>query len=387
MDRSMKTLRIVGTGLCASLALTAGLVGCASDGASQPRPTRTTAAAETAFPADFQAWAEVGYRLDWSAFPYPLASRPDFLQKAVFEDSVVLVERNNGVAFINALTGERRWASEVAGPLTKFVGIVRDPRDPGNVIVCSQSEGFVLAASTGTLLAREQFSRVVDTPPVTTGNLAIFGTSVGEVIAHLLGRNVKAWGFQSDGAITASPVALSEGVLCAVSQGGDVMFLTVEDGRMVGRARLLSGLATNPVTDGNLVYIAGLDQSVWCFTRTGAQVWRQRTSNPLRTQPALVGGVYYGAQQREGLVAREAATGVVIWENKDLAGTVLGTRGGRLMVWDGASRTLWSVDPATGAIAASLNLRETIWLHADGERDGNLFALSERGTVGKFIPR
>lgn len=386
MDRSMKTLRIVGSGLCAMAALTAGLAGCATNGVSEPKPVRTSAG-ESAYPSDYTAWAEVGYRLDWSGFPFPMAGRPEILRTAVFDDSIVLVERRNGAAFINAMTGERRWATELAGPLTKYVGIVRDPRDPGNVIVCSQSEGYVIAASTGTLLARERFSRVVDTPPVTTGNLAIFGTSVGEVLAHLLGRNVKAWGFQSDGAITSAPVMVSDGVLCAVSQAGDVMFLSAQGGQMVGRARVLGGLATNPVTDGNLVYIAGLDQSVWCFARNGQLVWRQRTSNPLRTQPAFVGGVYYGAQQREGLVARSAQDGAVIWENKDLAGTVLGLRGGRLMVWDSASRRLWSVDPATGAIAASMHLRETVWLHADGERDGNLYALSERGTVGKFVPR
>ncbi|MBL9002534.1 MAG: PQQ-binding-like beta-propeller repeat protein [Phycisphaerae bacterium] len=379
--------------LFASLCLTggfaasmiAGLSGCA---ASTQKTESITPAVSSAgpFPADFEAWSKVKYRLDWSGFPFPLLGQHRTQEVVPFPDMLAVLDASSNVAVLETSTGERRWGDELANPLTKFVAVSRDPMDAGRIIVSSQSEAFVISATTGTLLARETFARVVNTRPVIAGNIMIFGTSTGEVLGHLLGRNLKAWGFQGKGPITADPVRLADGTIGIVSQAGDVMFLTPR-GNMVGRGTILGGLMTNPVTDGNLMYMAGLDQSVWCFAPSGALIWRHRTASPLRTQPTMQNGVLYCDIPREGLTALEGLSGKVLWSNPKVSGTVIGSRGGRALVFDSTGKTLALVDPVDGALVDSILLPGIVRIVADAQENPNLYAVSDKGVVGKFIPR
>ncbi len=366
------------------------LAGCASQApkkaaAAQPAP-KAAASGSSAFPAVYEDWAKVGYRLDWSGYPFPTAPGTKILTATAFADVFVIQNKSSEVATLDIGTGERRWAATLANPLTKFVGITRDPFDASRIIVSSESEAYVLAAPTGTLLAREQYSRVVDTRPLMEGNLAVFGTSTGEVLAHLMGRNVKAWGFQSTGAINSNLVKFTDGNIGAVSQSGDVMFLTPR-GQMIGRARILAGLATDPVTDGNLLFVAGMDQSVWCFAPSGTQVWRYRTSHPLRTQPTVQNGILYVAVPGQGLTALEAASGKVLWTAEGQMGTMICTRKGRAIVWDEQAKTISSVDPENGGVIERISVPHVVRVFTDGAENPNLYAVNEESVVGKFIPR
>lgn len=362
--------------------------GCGSTPKAAPvsPPFSAAASGTAAFPAVYKDWATVGYRLDWSGFPFPNLGKHDTQELIAYADVIVVLDRSSYVAVLEATTGERRWASELATSLTKFVGTTRDPLDAGRVIVSGQSEALVLATATGTLLAREGYSRVVNTRPLMAGNLMIFGTASGEVLAHLMGRDVKAWGFQSTAAISASPVRLVDGTVGVVAQSGDVMFFTPR-GQLTGRGRILNGLANDPVTDGNLMYMAGLDQSVWCFAPSGTMVWRHRTSSQLRSQPTFQKDVLYCTIPKEGLTAFEGISGKVLWANKAVSGTVIGSRNGRALVWDADSGTLATVDPEDGLLVNSISLPGVKMLVPDAVENPNLYAVNAAGVVGKFIPR
>jgi outer membrane protein assembly factor BamB len=252
------------------------------------------------------------------------------------------------------------------------------------VLVSSESEMFTVSAANGSLLARDRFARVVNTRPIFTNNVAVFGSSTGEVMAHAMGRSgIKAWGFMSSGAIEADPVVIGDS-MAFVAQSGDVLFFGLGGG-LIGRAAIYQGLANDPVSDGNLLFIAGLDRSVWCFNTTGHQEWRHRTDAPLRTQPAVHNGTLWVSIPSQGLVAFEAGTGKVKWTQANVQGTVIGTRGGHLVVRtdDG----LATLNPVDGAIVERTMTPGIVKITTDKFEDGNLYAVSDKAALGRFIPR
>lgn len=342
-----------------------------------------TPSAQTSFDVNYQAWSNFGYRLDWVGFPFPAAVAPRVTEVKAYDDVVVAQQADTTVAVLEASTGRYRWATDLANPLTKFVGIVRDANDPSRIIVSSESEAFILSLPNGNLLARERFQKVVNTPPVQVGNLGVYGTSVGEVLAHLYGRGVKAWGFDTIGAIEADIVTVGD-TLCAVSQAGDVMFLG-GDGTLRGRARIYGPLANNPVANENAVFIAGTDQSVWAFDAQGRSLWRYRTAERLTAQPALHEGVLYVHIPGDGMKAFDAVSGSVKWTQKDAAGEVIGLRGSNLVVR--TDRGLALLNPSDGGVENTMDLPGVTRVVTDQFVDGRLYEVNTNGLIAKFAPQ
>ncbi|MDX2130975.1 MAG: PQQ-binding-like beta-propeller repeat protein [Planctomycetota bacterium] len=329
-------------------------------------------------------WGKVGYRLDWVGFPFGVSVKSrSVVAMSLYPDIAVVQESGSVVSAIETSNGQNRWAAELTGPLTKWVGVVRESSDAGRLLVCSESEMFILAPGTGNILGREPLSRVVNTSPVLVDSLAVFGTSTGVVQSHIIGRGLPSWGFASRGAIDADPVLVGAQI-ATVSQGGDVTFLSTS-GELVGRARVFGPLDNNPVTDGERLYIASRDQSVWCFDTAGNLVWRHRTPHPLSAQPALHDGVLYVDLGPGGLTAFDAVSGEVKWAAKDVHGTPIALRDRRLVVRDAAGLTV--VDPARGDAIARIELPGVARVMADGFIDPNIYAISDAGVLAKFMPR
>jgi len=373
--------------ICTAILTTLAMVAtaCSSSGTrSGSGQKQGKASVGSAFPVVHDDWAKVGYRLDWVGFPFPNAgegAKVPFIQP--LGDVVIAQLRDSTVAALEVATGKTRWSNTPASTLTRFVGITGLPQEQASVLVSSESEVFRLSLATGDLVGRERFHRVVNTSPLLQGGLAIYGTSVGEVMAHLLGRGVKAWGFATVGSIDFAPVRVGDAV-AAVSQAGDVMFLSA-DGSLLGRARVYGPLATNPVSDNGILYIAGTDQSIWAFDPSGATLWRHRTSVPLRNQPAVFGGRLYIDIAGSGLTAFDAITGKVLWAAPSVTGTVIGSQKGRLLAW--STGTLTILDPERGDIMAQIKVPGVVGVVTDRTEDGNLYAVSDRALIAKFIPR
>ena len=383
---SRRRLAAAGLGL---LLLSGSVIGCASSTSkpaadARPAPVDAPRAATIDFPVDHAAWSTLGYRLDWVGFPFRARHDQPITFAVSLGDSFIIQDRSSETVLLDATTGERRWGAALANPLTRFVGAARDPVDASRVLVSSESEGFFLDIATGSLVAKTRYERVVNTRPLFVGRAAIFGTSTGELVGHLVNQSVKGWGFQTAGSIEANPVLLADGDIGAVSQAGDVLFLD-QRGQILGRNRILGPVAMDPVTDGQSLYVAGLDQSIWAFASNGALRWRHRTSSPLREQLAVRGGVVYCAVPGEGLLAINADDGKVAWKAQGTSGSVIASRNGRLLV-----RTAAGVDilnPANGALVAQVPLPGISLLVPEATDDATIYAVSKQGTVGKFIPR
>ncbi len=340
----------------------------------------------SAFPVDHEAWAKLGFRLDWVGFPFPRQGRaPKVVSLVGYDDVVVAQESDSTVTVLEAATGQRRWATDLTGPLTRFVSLNRDPLDPNRVILTSESEAFVLAIPNGNLLGRERFDRVVNTRGVLDGSMLIYGTSSGEVLAHRLGVGVKAWGFGTNDPIDAAPVLVGSTVL-TVNQGGEVLALGT-DGKLAGRNRIFGGTATDPVSNGTLAFVAGLDQSLWAFDESAGLAWRYRTPGPLRTQPAVFGDRIYVEIRDLGLTALATADGTVVWSSKGVAGTVISARGGELLVWDDDTETLTLIGAERGAVLTTAKVPGVEQLFTDGVETSPIYAVSDKGVVARFVRR
>jgi outer membrane protein assembly factor BamB len=339
------------------------------------------------FPKDHDAYAKLGYRWDWTGFPVVGEHENPVAFIEAFDDIVVVLDDRSRVTVLEAKTGARRWANELAGPLTKFVGIYRKG---DRVYVSSEADLYILSADTGTLLDRQSLERVVSTPPVPVGNTVIYGTAVGEVYAHLVTASVKAWGNAATSSIEEGLALIGGdeggGVIGAISQVGEVLMIDALSGARVGSNRIFAGVATSPVASDSMLYVASLDQSIYAFDPNGGRrVWRYRTNRPLRQQPVYHDGTLYCGLEGEGLYAFDSANGDVQWVAKDVTGTVLGITKGRLIVWNGSEATI--IDPQRGDVIDRVPLDHVAGLSLDGFEGGDMYMVTDLGLVLKLVPR
>jgi outer membrane protein assembly factor BamB len=335
-------------------------------------------------PVDHEAWSKLGYRLDWRSPGFYATKRTQrILHAAAYPDMVLVQDNESTLSYLEPSTGKIRWSSELASPLTRFVGITRDTNDSGRILVSSESELFGVSPATGTLTLREKFDRVVNTSPVTDGPIAVYGCSTGEVLAHMVGMKYRAWGQITPGAIEADPVRVGYAI-GVVSQSGDVLFVSGA-GAVLGKARMYRGVSTNPVSDGQRMYVASLDQSLWAFAPNGSTVWRVQTPSPLAVQPTATEKAIYCEIPGKGLTAFEPETGLVRWSSKTVRGTVISASPGRLVVWDGTTASI--VEPERGDLIASATLAGVEKLVTDRFDGGALYAIGPGPIVGKFVPR
>jgi outer membrane protein assembly factor BamB len=360
------------------------LIGCEAPTTINRGPDRTVDQRRKDFPIKHDDYAKIGYRLDWVGYPSVTGTLP--IQECMgYPDLVVTLESGSFVSVLEPNTGAQRCADQLANYLTKFVGFVRE----GNFIyVASEGEIFTLDTRTCNLVGRQRTARSVSTEPVYFNNLLICGTGAGEVLAHLASGNVggiKAWGFMSNGSFESKPVLIG-GAVGAVSQAGQVVILDAQTGSLLGLNRIYDGLATDPVSDGRLMFVASLDQSIYAFAPQGAsQVWRYRTAAPLKVQPTATADRLYCAIPDKGLTAFESGTGNVVWTTKGFMGSVVGTNKGRLVAWDGREAAL--IDAARGDIIDRAKLPGVSFLRTDKFDDGALLVVSKSGVVAKFQPK
>lgn len=372
-----------GRGALAAAAMLALVVGgCESTGGSGGSGSGGGGGqgAQTAPPVAHDGWAKLGYRLDWQGF----ASVPGGNRVTQFEigsDVLLVQESGSRVTLLEKSDGSLRWTNQLSSRLTKYVGadIIRDM-----VFVSSDSELTGLEMGTGNVVLRQPFQRVVNTPPMISGAVAVYGTASGEVMGHMMTNGVKLWGFQTPGAITRGAVDVN-GIAGVVSQSGDVLFLDPQSGVLYGRQRMFRGSESAPISGDGAMYVASLDQSLWAFEPSGRVRWRLRTEHALTAQPTFHAGAVYCEVPTMGLVAVDAGTGAKRWASPDARGVVVADRNGMLVVHGGG--TMMLVDPADGQVVARESIPGVTMVVAEEFVDGALYAVSSGGAVSRMVPR
>lgn len=392
-DRSRRMLAVVSA---AALAL-AGLTGCETHSRPAGLDTNFDARAQ-AFQFNDADWARAGYRLEWRGFP-TMERGERITTLRPYADLVLAQSSGSTVSALETATGRRRWHNQLAGRLTRFVGIARSG---SSVYVASESDVYVLNKDVGGLEDRQILAAVANTPPILVGNALVFGGPTGVVFAHDLTKRIRVWGYAMDSAINVAPAAIgassssigpaspgndeaSVAALAAISQRGEVAMLDASSGGLRGKAQLFGGAAHPPVAAGPVVVVASLDQSIYGFSPTGSQMWRIRTNSPLRGAPEAIGSTVYLTAENNTFTAINALNGQPLWTSKGVAGKLIAARGSNLLVF--GNGTLTVLERATGAVLHSFQTPSITQIVADKAEDGNLYAVSASGVVGKLMPR
>lgn len=369
--------------LCCTLLAATPLIGTACSGGSGSSRSAATKS-DLGVDVTYDNWHKIGYDLSWIGYPFgKLDRRQRVVQFQAYDDIVIAQSSDSTVTILETSTGKRRWGSEISSPLTRYMGLAKDPSDSNRINVCSESELFVLAISNGALLSRQQFERVVSTAPLMVGETVVFGTNTNELYAHGTRLGNRAWGMITDGGYDGAPILVGD-TIATVAQSGAVQFLTSR-GKLLGDRRIYGGVETEPVTNGSKLIIASLDQSLWGFDPFSAAVWRYRASAPLRVQPSVHGDFAWCEIPGEGLVCFDAASGAVIWKSKDAAGTVFANRRGKLLAWNAGE--ILQLDASNGDVISRFKTPGIIRVSAPSFNDGPIYAVSDLGAVAKFITK
>lgn len=340
---------------------------------------------EKSFVTPQEAYSTLGYRLDWRGYPV-VAPGETIARVRVYQDALVIQETGSNVTVMEPANGSVRWSSEIANRLTRMIGVDRtiDPKYGNVLAVGSDTEVYLLSTATGTLVARQSLEKVSNTGPLVMGNVALFGTATGEMLAQQFANNVKLWGIDTTGSFEQPAVAISGGVVGAVSTTGRVIFADVGLGRMIGQSEIFSGPGAPPATNGQVMFVASLDQSLYAFLPTGSRLWRHRTAAPLTSAPVAHGPAVFCTTDA-GLQAFDANSGSVLWTAGNVRGTVVGKRKTNLLVWDGATMSL--VDEARGDVLGQVELPGVRSITLSAFEDGDMYVASRSGVVAKFVTK
>ena len=381
------TTRLLRTGLGLGASLVALAAGCATS--AQPKLTSPQQRADST-PSQADQWAKLGYRLDWRGFPTMLpGERVTTLE--ICADVLAIQESAGVVSVIETRSGQTRWSDQVAGRLTKFVGINRDGE---RLLVSSESEVFFYDINTGNLKAKQHLAQVVNTKPVKVNDMLIYGCANGQILGHLTLNGFRAWGSGLTGSIETDPLLVSPsfGHVAICSTTGELVIFDGQSGLSQGRSKIFGGPGAEMACSDTALFVASADQSLYAYTAdTARQIWRKRTENPLRERPVFHDGKVYcdmGAADLKGaggLTCFEPGSGKILWHNTKLSGHIIAARGKHLLCWDGT--TCSSVDPATGVVAESVKLDNISIIKPDTFADGHLYAISPNGIVSKLSPK
>lgn len=379
-------VRVLGMMLAAGGAMSLG--GCESSGGydSDDRGAPVKIAdRDAAFSVSPEAYSTVGYRLDWRG--YPVVVPGEGIQRVlVYPDALVVQETGSNVTVIEPSNGSVRWSIELATRLTRIIGVDRTVDSKyGNVLAASsESEVYLLSTATGTLVARQALEKVSNTGPLVMGNVALFGTATGEVLAHQFTNNVKMWGIDTTGTFEQPPVAVGNSIVGAVSSTGQVMFIDVSLGRLVGRGMVFDGAGAPLASNGQAMFVASLDQSLYAFSTNGSKLWRHRTAEQLTHAPTAIGQMVCCTTDA-GLQAFDATNGTVIWTAADVRGTVIGKRKTNLLVWDGKVMSL--VDEQRGDLIEQVTLPGVRSITMSQFDDGDMYVASWSGVLAKYVTK
>ncbi|MEQ8745800.1 PQQ-binding-like beta-propeller repeat protein [Pyruvatibacter sp.] len=372
--------------LAACLALFGGCASknATSTSASDDAATGGDVATASGDQSSYDRYRDLGYRLDWKS--YIVVGRGNTVTHfRAFDDALLAQDSGNVLSFLATDTGAVRWSTDLAGDLTRFVGLGRYRE---RVVSASQSELFLLDPKTGDLRDRQKYSSIVNTRPVVNSNgIAIFGTPTGRVAAHNVLAGYGMWAYGVSGAVTASPVLIQDDLVGVVSDKGDVIFIDVRSGSARGGAKIYGGVDNNPVTDGRYLYIASRDQSIWCFDSYGrdALQWRIRTQAPITGQPVLHDGRLFVAIPGEGFTAVDTRSGLRDWVAPDVDGDLLAVHDDNLVVWNGKVATI--LDGRRGSVVDRIELGHLAFLTTDKLVDGALYAVQPDGAIARYVPR
>lgn len=382
MDTHHSLLRLGAYALLGAIALP--LAGCSSTQTVDDNdPLETIETPAASWSIDHESFRELGYRWDWSGFP-PLQRNAELMHAQAHHDVVITLGSGATLSVMDAKTGKIKWSKQVDRPITSFFEPVRFGQ---TLYVNSETNLYEINLKNGNTIDEDRLGAIVSTSPAIMDNIAIFGTTAGNLFGFQMDQDFKLWSYKFDGPIHTKALELDDEFVAAISDGGDIRTIRAKSAESGAVMRIAKGARTDLLTDGVALFAASTDQSIYSFAiEDGFRYWRQRSSAPITVQPVLHDGVLYASMDDTGLAAMDAATGQINWNNDEIMGwPVALLEGSELIVWTGYE--LVSMDSERGDILSRISLPYAAGVRTDMFEDGNLYIVTRDGRIAKFSPR
>lgn len=300
---------------------------------------------------------------------------------------------NDGFNALNAiLVGDGRaiWICDVLDSDDELLSVFTATTKTAERIFLVSGEGIAIAsADTGDFQSRARVDFFPGTAAVVYNDFAIFGNPTGRLGWERIGSAVPWWGSTLPGGIRTPPILIG-GTVAVASDRGRVGVWVAESSQSIWSFNLGGGVYGTLSTDGNLLFCASKDQSVYGFDhRSGRVVWKYFTESPIESDTVCIRGRVYVQIPGQGLVALRAdggnrPDGQVIWTSK-APGNVIGLFANRLIVWDAATKTLSAVEPLDGNIILSKRVA-LARVKMSAAVDGDLYLLGSDGRLQRLTP-
>ena len=238
----------------------------------------------------------------------------------VLDGIVYAPSRGGEVQALDALTGEQLWKVDAGAPVVAPVAVAE-----GRMFAASTAGLlFIRNSRTGDKRTRIRTSGALVFPPVvdgeqvyllSEGDLMAFDTSVrempGRYPAELIWAQLWLWRFplppppEHSGLLWritpgegrgsfAHPPALTPEALYAVTDMGEVMALSRDDGSVLWRLQAGEPVAASPVVAGDLLLLAHADGSIRAIDRhSRREVWALSLGSPAVAPLSLADGTVY----------------------------------------------------------------------------------------------
>lgn len=296
----------------------------------------------------------------------PLGAGDRILAGYLVDEALYVVTLNGNAYALKADVGLLRWVNNLTEPDYKVFAPTHARRadGAGPVIFPTTTATLVFDRFSGELL--EQF-----TPEFATGsaaaaydNLLFMGSTGGRFYAMSFnnprgGRPVIRWDVLVRGPVTAAPALYDRDNLVVASHGGVVVSFRGANKALNWSFEAGGAILADPVVDGDGVYVASLDRSLYKVSKaTGRRLWQARFPRPLETAPIVVGDTVYQFCPEHGISALNAADGNERWRKATARAFAAHSSAGDIVLTDDGK--LEVIDHASGDVRASVAVRAVL---------------------------
>lgn len=250
------------------------------------------------------------------------------LVPAIDNTFIFAADANGNVSAFDLETGKRQWKEKTDFRVTGGVGAGERKVFFGT----NDGELVALNAADGEFLWKAQTSSEILAAPSTNGKVVVVQTIDARVFAYDVKTGDLLWSYDHLSPVlslrgTASPVFVSNQVICAFDNGQIVSF-TVSDGSRTWEARVgqpkgktdlerIVDVDGTPVVQSGTVYAGSYQGSLMAFGRAkGNPMWKKPISTHSRL--AVSGGKVFVTTEHSEVVAYNSANGDIVWQNDQL---------------------------------------------------------------------
>jgi outer membrane protein assembly factor BamB len=221
---------------------------------------------------------------------------------AVLKGNVYAGSDDHYVYALDGGTGQRQWRYRTGGPVRSSPAPTEVTYDDFVYVGSDDGRLYALDAEHGTLGWQFATGGAVRSGPVTdsASNSVYAGNNRGDLYQADGAASDPIWTFQAGGAFQGPPATDGVGTLYAGSADRFVYALSLADGGQVWAFQAGAPVRSGPALAGGMLYVGSDDGYLRAVNvTTGTESWRYRTGGAIRSQILVAGGaVYFGSLDR-----------------------------------------------------------------------------------------